>query len=67
MWDVDKQNYELEEKRLRDRINQINADNASFLKKQMATKESKAPTKMNKAEFALNKPLLKEANQKLRI
>jgi len=39
MWDMDKQNYELEEKRLKDKISQINADNAAFLKKQMHTKD----------------------------
>ena len=38
MWLVDKQNYENEEKRLREKINQINKDNASFLIKQMANK-----------------------------
>jgi len=31
MWSLDKQNWDLEEKRLKDRINKINADNAAFL------------------------------------
>ena len=33
MWNLDKQNYEEEEKRLKDRIGQINKDNAEFLKR----------------------------------
>lgn len=33
MWDIDKKNYEEEEKRLKQRINQINQDNADFLLK----------------------------------
>jgi len=33
MWDIDKQNYDIEEKRLKERINKINADNAQFLLK----------------------------------
>jgi hypothetical protein len=31
MWSLDKQNWDLEEKRLKERINKINADNAAFL------------------------------------
>lgn len=31
MWQVDKQNYDDEEQRLRERINRINKDNADFL------------------------------------
>ena len=65
MWSLDKQNWDLEEKRLKDRINKINADNAAFLQKQMAEKNKKS-TKMNRAEYALNKPLLKEANEKMK-
>lgn len=65
MWSLDKDNYELEEKRLKERINKINHDNAQFLLKQMNDKKTKA-TKMNRAEFAINKPLLREANGKLK-
>ena len=31
MWQVDKQNYDEEEKRLKERINKINKDNSQFL------------------------------------
>lgn len=65
MWDLDKQNYDMEEKRLKERINKINSDNQQFLLKQMALKNNKG-VKMNKAEFAINKPLLREANEKLK-
>jgi hypothetical protein len=65
MWSLDKANYDEEEKRLRDRINQINKDNANFLMKQMEEKRGKFH-KMNKNEFAINKPLLREANQLLK-
>lgn len=65
MWNLDKANFDVEEKRLRDRINQINHDNAAFLMRQMQEK-SKKTTKMNRAEYALNKPLLKEANSKFK-
>jgi len=66
MWDLDKKNYEQEEKRLRDRINQINQDNAQFLLMQMADKTKGADKKMNRAEFAINKPILREANTRLK-
>lgn len=65
MWDIDKKNYEQEEKRLRDRINKINKDNADFLLKQMAEKTG-GFKKMNQAEYAINKPILREANQKFK-
>jgi hypothetical protein len=65
MWHIDKENYELEEKRLKERINKINQDNAQFLLKQMAEKNRKNQ-KMNKAEFAINKPLLREANDRFK-
>ena len=65
MWSLDKENYEVEEKRLKDRISRINADNAQFLLKQMADKHKKG-AKMNRAEFAINKPLLREANGKFK-
>ena len=65
MWNLDKQNYDMEEKRLRERINKINHDNQQFLLKQMALKNQKS-TKMNRNEYAINKPLLKEANEKLK-
>lgn len=65
MWQVDKKNYEEEENRLKEKINKINKDNADFLMQQMAAKHSKT-TKMNMNEFALNRPLLREVNQKLK-
>jgi len=67
MWNIDKENYEEEEKRLRDRINRINHDNADYLMRQMAEKTTtKGFKKMNRAEFAINKPILREANMKLK-
>ena len=65
MWSLDKKNYEEEEKRLRDRIGQINKDNASFLLRQMEEK-TKKNYRMSNNEFAINKPLLREANNKLK-
>lgn len=65
MWNQDKQNYTEEERRLQNKISQINKENAEFLKKQMNDKGGKG-AKMNKQEFLLNKPLLKEINQKIR-
>jgi len=41
MWNMDKENYELEEKRLKERISRINHDNAQFLLRQMQEKEKK--------------------------
>jgi hypothetical protein len=49
-----------------DKINKINKENADFLKKQMEDKNAKTRPKMNKQEFLLNKPLLKEINNKKR-
>ena len=66
MWHQDKQNYDEEEKRLRDRIKAINKDNASYLLSQVAAK-STGVSRMNGNEFALNRPLLREANQKLKV
>jgi len=61
LWARDKQNYENEENRLNSKIKQINVENASFLKQQVGEKESKAAQKkMNRQEFQLNKPLLRE-------
>jgi len=61
LWARDKQNYENEENRLNSKIKQINVENASFLKQQVHEKESKnAQKKMNRQEFQLNKPLLRE-------
>ena len=64
MWAQDKRNYEDEEKRLTSKIKGINEQNANFLKKQMEEKASKFRSKMNRQEFLLNKPILKEINQK---
>lgn len=66
MWKADYSNYSEEERRLMEKINKINKDNAEFLKKQMEDKHSKQKAKMNKQEFLLNKPLLKEINEKKR-
>jgi len=65
MWSLDKQNYDEEEKRLKSRINNINKDNATYLMGQMDAK-NKIKGKMNGTEFALNRPLLREVNQKLK-
>ena len=64
MWGQDLNNYEEEERRLNDKIKKINKENADFLKKQMVDKDIKKRCKMNKQEFLLNKPLLKEINIK---
>jgi len=67
MWNKDFKNYSEEERRLHAKIGQINKDNQDFLKKQMEEKQIKiGKAKMNKQEFLLNKPLLKEINDKLR-
>ncbi len=65
MWHQDKKNYTEEERRLQNKISQINKENAEFLKRQMGDKHGKG-VKMNKQEFLLNKPLLKEINTKIR-
>lgn len=65
IWKKDKENYELEEQRLQGKIAQINRDNQSFLQNQMASRQGKTNTrKMDKTEFAYNKGLLREINQK---
>ena len=66
MWKHDLNNYSEEERRLNDKINKINKENAEFLKRQMEEKQMKNKPKMNKQEFLLNKPLLKEINVKKR-
>ena len=68
MWTKDFRNYSEEERRLHDKINKINRDNQDFLKRQMEDKQIKiGKAKMNKQEFLLNKPLLREINDKLRV
>lgn len=67
MWQHDYKNYSEEERRLHDKISKINRDNQEFLRKQMEEKHGKlVKSKMNKQEFLLNKPLLKEINEKKR-
>jgi len=66
MWEIDKKNYEDEERRLKDRISKINQDNAQFLLRQMADKNRGRDKKMNRAEYAINKPILREANTKFK-
>jgi hypothetical protein len=62
---MDKANYEEEERRLRNKIAGINQENCDFLKRQMNEKASRQHAKrMNREEFMINKPLLKEINQK---
>lgn len=61
MWDLDKKNYDEEEMRLKERIGRINQDNAQYLLKQMATKNSRS-NKMHPNEYAINKPLLRTVN-----
>ena len=48
MWRQDLSNYTEEERRLHDKINKINKENADFLKKQMEDKQAKERGKMNK-------------------
>jgi hypothetical protein len=48
MWRKDLQNYSEEERRLNDKINKINKENADFLKRQMEDKTIKQKAKMNK-------------------
>lgn len=62
MWAQDKKNYDEEERRLNQKIHQINRDNVSFLKSQMAERDKKGKRKMDKNEFLLNKPILREVN-----
>lgn len=65
IWKTDKDNYELEEQRLTSKISGINRENQDFLRLQMEEKASRqAQRKMNKHEFAYNKHLLKEINDK---
>jgi hypothetical protein len=65
MWELDKKNYEEEERRLRERISKINKDNSEYLMNQMAAK-MRASAKMSQLEVAINKPLLREVNQKFK-
>ncbi len=65
LWARDKQNYESEEQRLAAKIKSINEENAQFLMQQVHEKEAKAQMKkMNRQEFQLNKPLLREIQMK---
>ena len=65
IWRTDKDNYELEEQRLAKKINGINKDNQQFLRRQMEEKASRQnQRRMNREEFAYNKHLLKEINDK---
>ena len=63
MWKQNVKIKEEEEHRLNEKIKKINKDNEGFLKNQVDNKVRKG-TKMNKAEFLLNKPILREINQK---
>lgn len=62
MWMKDKENYEIEEKKLHERIKKINYDNQKFLNSQMENKLRKKKEKMNQNEAQLNRDLLRQAN-----
>ena len=65
IWRKDKENYEEEERRLSRKIKEINGENATFLQRQMCEKASRqGAKKMNREEFNLNRPLLREINEK---
>lgn len=66
IWRRDKENYEEEERRLKNKIAAINAENSEFLKKQMEEKSKKGAKNMSREEFAYNKDLLAKVNGKLK-
>jgi len=69
MWETDKQNYEEEERRLKNRIMKINLDNQNYLIKQMQDKDKNEKGTlgvMHTQDFLMNKPLLREINSKLK-
>ena len=69
MWQTDKENWEEEEKRLKNRIDKINRDNQEYLRRQMAEKDAQEKYNrgsMNPNDFLINKPLLREINNKLK-
>lgn len=66
MWRTDKENYEEEERRVKERINKINRDNQQFLFLQMNQKEKKETRLMATQEKEINKELLKQANDMLK-
>lgn len=59
MWKTDKENYEEEERRVKERINKINKDNQQFLFLQMNKKDKKETKLMAAQEKEINKGLLK--------
>lgn len=64
IWKKDKENYEEEERRLRNKIAGINHENCEFLRRQMDEKASRQNARrMNREEVLMNKPLLKEINK----
>ena len=65
MWELDKDNWAKEENRLKNQIDSINKDNQDFLLRQMVDKTA-AQAKMSTNEFAFNKQLLRQINQKLK-
>lgn len=65
MWELDKENWQKEESRLKSRIEEINKENQDFLLQQMNGKAAKN-AKMTGTEFAFNKDLLRQINQKLK-
>ena len=65
MWELDKENWQKEESRLKTRIDAINRENQDLLLQQMGGKTAKN-AKMNGNEFAFNKGLLRQINQKLK-
>lgn len=69
MWATDKENWEEEERRLKNRIRGINRENQDYLHQQMMEKDAQDKYNrgtMNPNDFLMNKPLLKEINNKLK-
>ena len=55
MWRLEKEVYEEEERRLREKIREINRENSEFLLKQIQAKIAKEKRAMNRQEWLLNK------------
>jgi hypothetical protein len=66
IWRRDKENYEEEERRLKNKIAAINAENCDFLKRQMDEKVKKGGKHMSREEYAYNRDLLAKVNNKLK-
>ncbi len=64
MWEKDRKNYEDQERKLNDKIRNINSENRKFLESQMQERTSAKNQRMNLNEHLLNKQLLREINGK---